>query len=285
MLKPNLSEFLREIEYFIDFKPRTRRPGKWQSADITGSGFSFKKFGFLSDYPDFRRIDLLATARNFLRQEPSVRILEQTAAIEVVMLADLSLSAAFNFLEPKTWQIAKLATLFGYTAYRYGDHFSFIGCDEAIIEKLFFPPARSKIYGLEIGEELLDFRPFVSSAEGLLEADTFLPSRKSKIIFVSDFYFETDFLEKVLGVLKKHEILPIILRQAVERKWPKGLKGLVSFRDMEKGVEKRLFLRKEIVEKFNRISQRNEELLKSVLSPRQPVVLEKVTIENILEEI
>ncbi len=107
----------------MDFKPRNLHPGRWAAARGGGQGFSFEKFERLSSHPDFRRIDLLATGRNPLLNEPLVRVYKPASRIDLILLADFSLSLACGFSESKVFQTAKLATLFGYTAFRWGDRF------------------------------------------------------------------------------------------------------------------------------------------------------------------
>jgi len=283
--KPDLLRFMQEVEYVIDFKAENLRHGKWPATGkFSGSGFLFGGYGNFFSHPDPRRIDFLATLKSPVF-EPLVRIFKPLANIDVIMVADFSLSMRFGLPMSKIWQIAKLATLFGFTAYRFGDRFGFIGCDGGVKEDLFFPPVRSKTIGLEIGESLLDFSPTKSSADGLREAVNYLPKKKSLIIFISDFYMETGLIIDIIMSMSPHEIIPVIMRHGEERAWEK-IFGFVSFGDIESAERKLVFISKKFIERFRAKTKENEKKIVGIFreSGWHPIILEpdKIDPEKIL---
>ncbi len=208
--KPDLLAFLKEVEYWIDFSPAGGESGKWLSKE-KGTGLDFEEIVSFLAFPVIQQIDLLSTLRS-LSPIPLVKIYKEVGRINLVILADVSHSMVFGSAEPKTWVMAKLSTLFGYTAYRYGDKFGFYGCDAEPIEELLFPPMRSKIYGLEIGEKLLDFQPTKNSGRGLLSAIELLPKKRSLVLLVSDFRLPAEFTEELLSELSlKHQVVPMVI--------------------------------------------------------------------------
>jgi uncharacterized protein (DUF58 family) len=285
-VKPDLSLLVREVDYRVDFKVRNLHPGKWPALGRKGEGFSFEKFERLSNYPDFRRIDFPATSRNPLLNEPLVRVSKPVARIDVIMMADLSLSLSSGFSEPKLFQIAKLATIFGHTAFRFGDRFGFVAFDNKLLNELYYPPMRSETIGLEIGEMLLDFLPSApSSGISLKDIAQFLPQKKSLIVLVSDFYLEPESLGTILKAVSRHRVVPIILRQERERRWPRGLFGVVRLKDSEKHASKTVFFSPGLIRSFEKKSKQNEEEIKRVFHSFSvlPVIMEEVSPDRILE--
>jgi uncharacterized protein (DUF58 family) len=284
---PDLKKFLQELEYAIQFNIRNLYPGKWRSRGGSGAGRSFEKFESLSSHPDFRRIDMMATGRNPLAKEPLVRLFKPTARTDVIMVADLSLSISCGLQESKIAQIAKLATLFGYTAFRLGDRFGFIGFDNKPLEEFYFPPSRSRTIGLEIGEDVLTFRPSAPLRRSFLNLSRHLPETKSFVLLVSDFYFERGALMRILDSLSRHSILPIVLRQERERRWPPGLFGILPLKDSERELHRPVFFSRTMIRRFEKQSRENEGEIRKFFRTHgeEPIVVEEVDPDRLLEEL
>lgn len=285
--RPDLRKFLQELEYAVPFHIWNVHPGRWQARGGAGGGASFEKFQSLSNHPDFRRIDMVATARNPLAREPLVRLFKPTARVDVVMLADLSLSITCGFEESKIVQIAKLATLFGYTAFRFGDRFGFIGFDRKPREEFYRPPVRSQTIGLEIGEELLGFEASAPLRQTFLNLEKYLPPARAFILFVSDFYIQPGPLNRILEALSRHWVLPIILRQERERRWPPALFGILPLKDSESGLQRAVFFSRSAIRKFEKQAQDNEEEIRGLfrVHGEKPLILEEINPERLFEEL
>ncbi len=284
---PDLKNFLQELEYAVEFRPRNLHPGKWVSGGGPGSGRSFEKFEPLSSFPDFRRIDMMATGRSPLAKEPLVRLSKPTVRADIIMVADLSLSISCGFEESKIVQIAKLATLFGYTAFRLGDRFGFVGFDNKPLEEFYRPPARSPVIGLEIGEDLLKFRPSAPLRRTLLNLEKHLPERKSFILLVSDFYIDPGALIRILASLSRHWILPLMLRQKRERRWPPGLFGILPLKDSERELQRPVFFSPATIRSFEQKSRENEDEIGKLFRAHgeEPIILEEIDPDRLYEEL
>jgi uncharacterized protein (DUF58 family) len=285
--RPDLKKLIEELEYSVDFKVRSIRPGKWSSRGRYGGGYSFEKFETLSNHADFRRIDFLARARNPFVKEPLVRVSRPTVSIDVIMLADLSLSLVCGFSESKLFQIAKLSTMLGYTAAKRGDRFGFLGFDRRLIEPLCYTPRLSKTIGLEIGEEVLDRGASFPSGGLRLDLEPFLPVARSLIVFVSDFYFDPEELRGVLSQLSRHRVLPIMLRQAREREWPRNLWGFLRLRDSEEEKDRLCFFSRATIRRFREKARQNEEAIAGILRSvsSYPMLLDEITPHRFLQEL
>ncbi|PKN65990.1 MAG: hypothetical protein CVU57_07325 [Deltaproteobacteria bacterium HGW-Deltaproteobacteria-15] len=284
--RPDLSGMIEELNYRVDFKVKSLHPGKWPSMGRQGGGYSFDRFERLSNFPDFRKIDFLATSRNPLANEPLVRVNKPVARIDLVMLADLSLSLSCGFSEPKLFQIAKLATLFGHTAYRFGDRFGFIAFDNKLLREFYYPPVRSANIGLQIGRALLDFQPNAPSTKlSIKDVEQFLPLKKSFVLLVSDFYLDPQSLGTILERVARHRVVPIILRHERERQWPRGLFGALRLKDSENAASRTVFFSSGIINDFERKSKQNEEEIRQIFHSHsvEPIILDEVTPDRLLE--
>lgn len=285
--KPKLEDLLAELEYSIDFKVNHLHPGKWPSTCGNRGGFSIERFEPLSNYPDFRRIDLLATKRNPLMNEPMVRLFDAIARVDVIMLADLSPSLLCGVSEPKLFQVAKLAALFGFTAFSMGDRFGFLGFDNKLLPEFIYPPAHSRVLALEIGEKILNFHPSLGKGGVTLDLTRLLPERRALLIFVSDFYFDPVVLWGILKGLKRHTILPVMLRQEWERRWPRSLFGVLRMKDPETKRERVFFFSPRSTRRFNERAKENEEEIMRVFRSFStvPIILDTVTPARLMEEL
>lgn len=283
-IKPDLTRFLQELDYSADLKVKHLRPGRWNVGGRTGDGFSFEKFNLLSNHPDFRKIDVLATSRYPLASEPLVRISKTTSAMDVILMADLSLSLNCGFSESKLFQIAKLSTLLGFTAFRFGDRFGFLGFDHRILDDFYYPPIRSRIIGLEIGQRILNFIPSNPSRGLDLNTDQYLPEKKSLIFLVSDFYFEPNALSSIIDRLSRHRVQPVVLRHEKERRWPRGLFGALQLKDSENEKGRLLFFSSRSIRKFEKKTKENEKEMERIFQSRSivPILLEEVEPDRIL---
>jgi uncharacterized protein (DUF58 family) len=184
--------------------------------------------------------------------------------------------------------MAKLAALFGYTAYRFGDKFGFYGCDEDIIRELTFAPQRSKTYGLEIGEKVLDFRPLKDSANGLVRVLPLLPAKKSLVIVASDFYFPREIMEELMAELTlRHQVICFVLRDEKEDVWPDKFLGFINLKEMESAGEKTVLFSKKNAQRLKKYSEAERRALEDVFKKYDiaPIYLKSVNAEEISKEL
>jgi len=213
----------------------------------------------LASFPDPRRLDIFTSLRDPF-EEWKVRVYSQNAAIPVYLIADLSASMGFSGALRKLDVLADLTASVGYTAFRTGDSFGFIGCDETVRKDLILPPTNAKDAGVEWAGRLRTFRATGKSAAGLLDAHNFLRSQRGLVFLVSDFHFPLDFLQDVLGSLSRHQVVPVVLWDRAEFETLPA-SGIAWVQDSETGRPRVLWLRPLLREETEkRFEQRRRDL-------------------------
>jgi hypothetical protein len=236
----------QEFHYKISWRATSHRPGHHRSVQGMG-GLDVAGLLPLARAPDARRLDVRASLRDPF-EEWWVRRYSQRASVPVLVLADLSASMAFSGEHDKLKVLSEFTAAAAYSAYRTGDTFAFIGCDDEVKEIVL--PTHSKTAGVELASRLKT-RRLSGGANGLLKAAEFFPRRRSLVFFVSDFHFPFALLESVMETLSRHKVVPLVLWDRIEfEKLPRF--GLAQLADSETGKRRVLFvrsrLRKKIVE-------------------------------------
>ena len=257
---------VQEFYYYIWWRPRGPRPGHHRGTQRGGVS-DFIGYLPLLSFPDPRRLDILTSLRDPF-EEWRVRVYSQNAAIPVCLIADLSASMGFSGALRKLDVLSDLTASVGYSAFRTGDSFSFIGCDETVRQELILPPTNAKDGGVEWAGRLRTFRATGKNAAGLLEAQNFLGSRRSLVFLVSDFHFPLDFLAGVLRSLSRHQIVPIVLWDEAEFE-TLSASGIAWVQDSETGKRRVLWLRPLFREKTAKRFERRRKDLEHVFAANQ----------------
>ena len=229
-----------EIHYKVAWRARSNYPGH-HSSQQKGGGLQFSNHVPLIDAPDPRRFDVRASLRDPFAQL-WVRVYQQTSAIPVYVIADLSASMNFKGDCAKSETLAEFVACISYSAYRTGDRFGFIGCADTPAPIKILPSTTRRASGLAIADWLKRQHPAGRNAEGLASAADLLGARRALVFLVSDFHFSANLLEKIVGSLSVHDVVPVILwdRREYER-LPSF--GLARVRDPETDRDRLLFLR------------------------------------------
>lgn len=232
---------IKEFTYQISWRSRGRHPGRHTSAQ-RGLGMEFRGHAPLIAYPDPRRIDLRQTIRDPFDQV-WVRIFNQKSSVPVFVACDLSGSMGFSGQMRKLEIAAEITASAAYSAFRVNDPFGFIGFDEQVREDWMFASS-TKVHGaFELTDRLAAYRPGHVGAGGLSDVSRFLPRERALVLLVSDFHTPLEELERHLGGLMRHHVVPLILWDAAEyRNLPEF--GIASVTDCESGARRTLFLRK-----------------------------------------
>lgn len=239
----------------------------WQSSSVypgahpgqmIGAGQLFKRHEPLIANPDPRRIDLRASVLDpFLGYR--VRVYQQQSIINVFVLADMS--ASMGYADKQHTLIQFLLTAAN-SALGYGDKFGFIGCTDRIQDRWVLPACQHLGSALILVKQLQEFT-FTGTATGLQDAIAFLPAERSLVFLVSDCHFPVPMLRKVLGSLKTHEVIPLVLWSQDEYlnlpNW-----GLISFQDMENQATRTLFMRPALRQKIIAAYQQRQNELKHI---------------------
>lgn len=233
---------MREFHYRIPWLAANSRPGHHPSAAV-GGGFEFRGHVPLLAAPDPRRLDIRASLRD-PRGDWQVRSYRQRSAVPVVLVADLSASMGFAGRRRKLDVLADLAESCAYSAYRTGDLFGFVGCDDGVREVL--PPAFARGAGAALAARLRELA-LGRGAAGLKSAARLL-RRRSLVLLASDFHFPLGQVAEILASFAGHALVPLVLWDDAESA-PSGF-GLATVRDAETGAERTLLLRPALAERL-----------------------------------
>lgn len=262
-----------ELHYRIAGSARGHFPGHHRSRR-GDSGLEFRGHAPLIDAPDARRIDLHASLRNPFG-DWLVRLHSQRMAIPVAVVADLSASMDFTGAVRKQDVLADFVASLAWSAWRTGDRFGFVGCDEQVRTDLLLPPTRSRGAGAALAATLRALPLHGRSARGLLDAHRHLPRQRGLVFLVSDFHLPLDRIAAVLASLAQHELVPVVLWQAQEF----GLgaaRGLAEAVDPESGERRWLWWRPALRARWQAAQrERHEALMQAFGSQRlAPLVIE-----------
>jgi len=238
---------VQEFHYRVAASAHGHFPGHHRSR--TGeSGFEFRGHADLMDAPDARRLDLHASLRdpfgNWI-----VRVYSQRKAVPVVMVADLSASMAFAGRHRKLDVVADFAESLAWSAWRTGDSFGFIGCDEAVRAELLTPQARSRGAGSQLAQALRTMQPTGRSARGLLGAPAHLPRQRALVFLVSDFHLPAADVTALLRGFAHHELVPVVVWDPIEFTLG-AARGLAHVVDLETGRRRLVWWRPALREKW-----------------------------------
>lgn len=231
---------VEEFHYRLDWRASGALPGHHRSAQI-GDGVDFHSHASLFDRPDPRRLDLRASLRDPM-ERLLIRVFRQRAAVPVYALADLSASMGFTGRSRKLDLMAEFIASLGYSAYRSGDPFGFVGCDSDIRGDFYQPLSRAKATGADIAQRLITMEPTGVGSAGLLDAAHLTGARRALVFLVSDFHFPFDLLEQVLQALGRHHVVPVVLVDSMEFDDLPAF-GIARVMDLETGRLRALLLR------------------------------------------
>lgn len=222
-------------------------------------GMEYRGHVPLTAAPDVRRIDLRQSLRDPFGQW-MVRVFSERKAVAVYLIADLSGSIGYRGVAAsKLDTLADFTRSLAWSAYRSGDPFGFVGCDDQVRADWLVPAARDKGAGLRAAERLREHRPS-GSARGLLDAHRWLRRQRSLVFVASDFHLPIEQTEALLGSLAHHEVVPVVLWDRSE--FAPQRNGLAWLVDAESGAKRALWLRPALRERLERAREAREQLLR-----------------------
>lgn len=238
---------VQEFHYEISWRARSPYPGHHRGVH-GGAGFEFRGHAPLLAAPDPRRLDIHASLRDPFERW-LVRIYSQRSSIRLFLVADLSASMGFHGTRRKLDVLAALCVSAGYSAYRTGDAFGFIGCDDRVRADFLQPPTRAKGAGAALARRLQAFAPTGRAVDGLLDTAEYLGRQRALVLLASDFHFPLELLARVLEGLARHHVVPVVI-------WDRGefaqlpRFGFALIQDSETGARRTVFLRAGLREKI-----------------------------------
>lgn len=281
--KPAAAPGLEEVFYTVSWPSSNPRPGAHPGLE-RGLGQRFLGVLRFLDYPDPRRLDLKASALDPF-QIARVRSYAQRSAISVCVIADLSASMGFSGTRFKLETLASFVAALSAATERSGDRFAFIGCDSRVREDWTIPAGYGPGRGEMISRRLPAFQPRASNASGLAECHYHLPLQRSLVFLASDFHLPLSLIEKILGALAKHDVVPVVL-------WDSGEftalpeRGLIRLCDPETGQRRTLWLRPLLKERIARSFDERRQLLSRLFQRfgRRPLfVVDRLEAERLAE--
>jgi uncharacterized protein (DUF58 family) len=238
---------IRELHYRIAGMAVGQFPGHHRSRS-GDTGFEFRGHAPLRDAPDARRLDLHASLRDPFG-DWTVRLYSQRKAIPVVVVADLSASMAFEGRQRKLDVLADFTESLAWSAWRTGDSFGFVGCDERVRADLTLPQTRRRGAGIALARSLRGLQPKGRSARALRDAHRHLPRQRALVFLVSDFHLPLAELGEVLASLAAHHVVPVVLWQPVEFALS-AAHGLAQVEEPESGMRQWLWWRPALRERW-----------------------------------
>jgi uncharacterized protein (DUF58 family) len=235
-----------EIQYRVPWRAMSCHAGSHRSMQ-RGSGYEVHKNAPFHIAGDPRRLDLRASMRDPFGQV-QVRIYRQRSIVPVIVLADVSASMSFVGRVSKLELLRNFVNALAYSAFRVGDPFAFTACDNVVRDEISLPLTRSGGAGPLISEQLRNWTPAGSNAHGLLAGAERIAGARALVFLVSDYYLPVDLLRKVLGLLCRHAIIPVVLVDSAEGRLP-GV-GVAHLLDPETRAGRTLLLRPSLAKRL-----------------------------------
>lgn len=249
---------IAEFHYAVGWRPAGAHPGSHPSGQ-RGGGDEFAGYVPFLSHPDPRHLDVRASLHDPFGQ-PMVRSFRQRSSVPVFVVADLSASMGFRGTGAKQENLARFAASACHSAYRSGDPFGFIGCDETLRTDLLLPLRFHKGAAPELYHRLSRLSLRGRSATALQFAAQHLGRQRALVFLVSDFHLPPARLDTLLGNLVRHDVVPLVLWDSAEYERLPGF-GLACVEDPETGERRRLFMRPGLREKFREGFEKRREAL------------------------
>jgi uncharacterized protein (DUF58 family) len=211
-------------------------------------GLEYRGHAPLIATPDARRIDLRRSLSDPWEQW-LVRVFDERKAVPVYLIADLSGSTGYEGAQRRLDVLADFTAALAWSAYRSGDSFGFVGCDDVVRGDWLLPLSHDRGAGIQVAQRLRALRPR-GSARGLLEAHRWLRRQRSLVFVASDFHLPLEQVDTLLATLAPHEVVPVVLSDSTERVPPRN--GLAWLIDAESGRRRPVWVRPALRERWER---------------------------------
>ncbi|MES1924407.1 hypothetical protein [Salinisphaera sp. T31B1] len=245
---PDAAEFV----YRVRWAARGIRPGAHTSRHA-GMGQLFSGYASLLDYPDPRRLDVRASVRDPFGMLYT-RVYRQRTAISLIVIADLSSSMRFG---AKQRYIADCVACAARSAHACGDAFGFIGIGESSSgrpgrprhQATYLAPSFRPGAAQTLARQLAEPLPPGRTVDDIEAMAVRLPTRRALVLLLSDFHWQPPRLERMLALLSRHDVVPVVLWDPREHaSLPRT--GLLSLFDPETGRRRMLFMRRALAERW-----------------------------------
>jgi uncharacterized protein (DUF58 family) len=204
--------------------------GEYHTA-FKGRGMAFSEVRQYQFGDDIRSIDWNVTARH---NDSHVKIFEEERELSIVFLIDVSDSNNFGGkTKTKEELILEILGVLLFSALANNDLFGVVFVSDEI-EK-FIAPSKGKKHALHILKEYLSLNP-TSKSTNLKVGLDFLRERfkkKSVVFVISDFIDDSNYIDSLKWVAKKHDAIAIQIKDELEEELPNM--GIIEFEHAETG--------------------------------------------------
>ncbi|MBX9608549.1 MAG: hypothetical protein K2Y51_20185 [Gammaproteobacteria bacterium] len=262
-----------ELHYKVRWRPRGGHPGHHPSTH-QGGGLEFRHLVPLANAPDPRRFDVRASLRDPFGQI-QVRVYQQTSAIPVFALVDLSASMRVGGARSMLARACEFVACLGYSAARSGDAFGLVACADEGSAPLYNPPSANPAAAWAAAQALGAAAPPGRDARGLLAATHLLGARRALVFLLSDFQLPLALVEQLLAALAHHDVVPVLLEDgAATARLPDW--GLARVRDSESGQQRLILLRPGYKRRVREHARQRREALQALClrQGRAPLVVD-----------
>ncbi|MEW6041741.1 MAG: DUF58 domain-containing protein [Elusimicrobiota bacterium] len=198
-----------------------------------GRGIEFSEVREYVHGDDIRSIDWNVTARF---GKPFVKRYIEERELTIMILCDISGSQLFGTMSRfKIEAASELAATFAFSAMKNNDKTGLLLFTDKI--ELFIPPRKGQRHVLRIIRELIAHQPHNNQTDiaNALVVINKLLKRKGILVLISDF-MASDFEDSVKRSAQKHDLIPVIIEDKMERNLP-NLDAVFNFEDMEQKNE------------------------------------------------
>lgn len=227
--------------YHIGWRGRGGRVGG-HPTKITGGHADFNAHVPLMQSFNPKRLDLRASLKTVPRQL-MVRTFHEHYAIQTYAVIDMSTS--MNFVGQQTkWRLAtEIVQAIAWSAICNGDTFGCVGADDNLRMEVYEPSTYRAAIVEDIASKMRSVQ-FTQPAgiHALPRVSELLPTRRSLVFLISDFYMDEALLTQSLHSLAAHDVVPIVIWDSAEitdlPDW-----GWMRVNDMEGNGMRTVFLR------------------------------------------
>jgi uncharacterized protein (DUF58 family) len=204
--------------------------GEYHTA-FKGRGMAFSEVRQYQFGDDIRSIDWNVTARH---NDSHVKIFEEERELSLIFIIDVSSSNDFGGkIKTKKELSLELLGVLLFSALANNDQFGAVFITDEI-EK-YIAPSKGKKHALNILKEFLALKP-ISKGTNLKVGLDFLRERvkkKSVVIVISDFIDDSNYLESMKWISKKHDAIAIQIKDELEEDLPNL--GIIQMTHSESG--------------------------------------------------
>lgn len=229
MLTSEILKQVRHIEIKTGKLVSETFAGQYLSV-FKGQGIEFAEVRQYIPGDDVRSIDWNVTARF---GKPFIKRFAQERQLTLILLCDISGSQWFGSTNMfKSEVSARVGSLFAFSALRNNDKVGMLLFTDTV--ELFIPPKKGKNHSLRLIRELLAYEPKRRGTDIGVCLDTLnrVIKRKAIVILISDF-ISPDYEKSFKLTAKKHDLIPVVIEDPLERKLPK-LPAILEVTDAEK---------------------------------------------------